>query len=58
MESVEETVATVHRVADALQPTSLYVGANSDLELLGRVVADAKVLLLGEVSARLKEGSE
>jgi 5-methyltetrahydropteroyltriglutamate--homocysteine methyltransferase len=55
MESVEETVATVRRVADELQPTSLFVGANSDLELLGRVVADAKVVLLGEVSARLKE---
>jgi 5-methyltetrahydropteroyltriglutamate--homocysteine methyltransferase len=55
MESTEDTVAFVLRVADALQPSSLFVSSNSDLELLGRPTADAKVRLVGEAASRLRD---
>ena len=38
-----------------MQPASLYVTSNAELEMLPREVARAKVLRLGEISAHLKE---
>ena len=55
VEPAEGTVAFLRRVADTLEPPSLFVSSNSELEFLPRDVARAKVLRLGEVSARLKE---
>jgi 5-methyltetrahydropteroyltriglutamate--homocysteine methyltransferase len=55
MESAEDTVSFVRRVVDALAPPSLFVSSNSDLELLGRQTADAKVRVLGEAASRLRD---
>jgi 5-methyltetrahydropteroyltriglutamate--homocysteine methyltransferase len=55
VESAYGTAAFVRRVADALEPSALFVSSNCELELLPRDLARRKVLRLGEVSARLKE---
>ncbi len=55
IESVDGTVAFALRVAETVQPSSLFLSSNSDLELLPRDIARQKVLRLGEVSARVKE---
>ena len=55
IESVEGTVEFARRVADTLQPTSLFLSSNCELEFLPRDLARQKVLRLGQVSARLKE---
>ena len=55
IESVEGTVAFARKILDVLDPPTLFLSSNSDLELLPRDLARRKVLRLGEVSARLKE---
>jgi 5-methyltetrahydropteroyltriglutamate--homocysteine methyltransferase len=55
MESADDTVAFIRRVADVLAPPSLFVSSNSDLELLGRDTADAKLRVLGEATSRLRD---
>lgn len=55
VESVEETVAFARRVAEALNPPTLYLSSTSDLELLPVEVARRKVLRLGEAIWRLKD---
>jgi methionine synthase II (cobalamin-independent) len=42
-------------VAERLEPESLYVTPNAELELLGAEVAERKVRLLGRVASRAKE---
>lgn len=56
METVDGTAGFVQRVAEVLEPETLYLTPNAELELLGAEVAERKVRLLGEVSARAKEG--
>jgi 5-methyltetrahydropteroyltriglutamate--homocysteine methyltransferase len=55
VESALGTTAFVQRVVEALQPPSLYLSSNSELEYLPRDIARQKVLRLGEISARAKE---
>ncbi len=55
IESTDGTVEFVRRMAETIQPTSLFVTSNCELEFLPRDLARQKVLRLGEVSARLKE---
>ena len=55
VESAEGTVDFVRRVAEAVEPPSLFVSSNCELEFLPRDVAAQKVLRVGEVAARLKE---
>jgi 5-methyltetrahydropteroyltriglutamate--homocysteine methyltransferase len=55
IESTDGTVAFVKKVAETLQPLSVFVSSNCELEFLPRDLARQKVLRLGEVSARLKE---
>lgn len=53
LESPDETADFVLSVTERLQPTSLYVSANCDLELLGPEIARAKLGLLGETARRI-----
>jgi 5-methyltetrahydropteroyltriglutamate--homocysteine methyltransferase len=55
IEALEGTATFAARVAETVQPPALYLSSNSELELLPRDVARAKVGRLGEISARLKE---
>ena len=55
LESADGTAEFVARVAGTLQPPSVFVSSNCELEFLPRNLARQKVLRLGEVSARLKE---
>ncbi len=55
IESVEGTVGFVKRIAETVQPASVFVSSNCELEFLPRDLARRKVLRLGEISARLKE---
>lgn len=55
IESTEGTAEFARKVAETLQPPSLFISSNADLEFLPRDLARQKVLRLGEVSMRLKE---
>ncbi len=55
LEEAETTARFAARVAETLQPASLYLSSNSDLEFLPQPVAREKVLRLGEAAGRLKE---
>ena len=55
LEPAEQIAAFVSQVAEALQPPSLYVSNNSDLELLPRDLAAEKVRRLGEAARSLNE---
>jgi 5-methyltetrahydropteroyltriglutamate--homocysteine methyltransferase len=55
MESAQGTAAFVRRVAEMVQPPSVFVSSSCDLEFLPRDLARQKVLRLGEVSALVKE---
>jgi 5-methyltetrahydropteroyltriglutamate--homocysteine methyltransferase len=57
VEPVEETVAFVRDVADRLQPPSLFLIPNGDLQLLGPAVAERKLRVLGEAADRLREAA-
>jgi 5-methyltetrahydropteroyltriglutamate--homocysteine methyltransferase len=57
VEPAEETVAFVEELADRLEPPSLFLIPNGDLQLLGPVVAERKLRLLGEAAARLREAA-
>jgi methionine synthase II (cobalamin-independent) len=54
VESALGTTAFVRRVAESLEPPSLYLSSNCELEYLPRDIARQKVLRLGEISARVK----
>jgi 5-methyltetrahydropteroyltriglutamate--homocysteine methyltransferase len=56
IESPDQTAAFAHDVAGRLEPRSLFVIPNGDLQLLGPSVAAEKLRVLGEVAARLREG--
>jgi 5-methyltetrahydropteroyltriglutamate--homocysteine methyltransferase len=53
-EEAEATADFVLRVTEKVEPRSLFVSSNSELELLPRDVARQKVLRLGEIASRLK----
>lgn len=55
VEPLEQTVSFLSRVADAVEPSSLFVSSNSELEFLPTDVAAAKVRRLGQVAAELKK---
>jgi 5-methyltetrahydropteroyltriglutamate--homocysteine methyltransferase len=55
LESPEAVAGFVRDVAERLQPTTVFVSSNCELEFLSRDLARRKVALLGDVSARLKE---
>jgi 5-methyltetrahydropteroyltriglutamate--homocysteine methyltransferase len=55
MESLEDTVELIRQVARTVRPPTLYISANSDLELLPTALARQKVLLLGEAARKAKE---
>jgi 5-methyltetrahydropteroyltriglutamate--homocysteine methyltransferase len=57
VEPVEETVAFVRDLADRLEPRSLFLIPNGDLQLLGPAVAERKLRVLGEAAARLREAA-
>jgi 5-methyltetrahydropteroyltriglutamate--homocysteine methyltransferase len=54
VESADGTVAFLRRVAESIQPPTLFLSSSCELELLPTEIAARKVLRLGEVSARLK----
>lgn len=55
VEPLDGSVRLVRRIAEALEPTALYLSSNSELESLPRDVARNKVLRLGEIARALKE---
>ena len=55
IEPAEAVAAFARRVVEATGAPSLFLSSNTDLELLPRDVARAKVLRLGEAAARLRE---
>ena len=57
VEPVEEIVKLARMVADAVDPSALYLSSISDLELLPRDLAAQKVRRLGEAARRFNEGS-
>ena len=57
LETVGDLKAFVDRVAATVDPPSLYLSSNCDLEFVPREVARAKVLRLGEVAGQLREAS-
>jgi 5-methyltetrahydropteroyltriglutamate--homocysteine methyltransferase len=57
IEDVEESVAFVEQLVDRLDPPSLYLVPNGDLQLLGPDVARRKIRVLGEAAARLRKES-
>jgi methionine synthase II (cobalamin-independent) len=54
IEGVDETVAFVEDVADRLEPSSLLLIPNGDLQLLGPEVASRKIRALGQTAERLR----
>ena len=56
IEPAEETAAFVRQVAEATGAPSLYVSSNCELEFLPRDLAREKVLRLGEIAAKVREG--
>ncbi len=56
IEPAEETAAFIRQVAEAVQPTALFVSSNCELEFLPRDLAREKVRRLGEIAARVREG--
>lgn len=55
LEPVGHTVDAVARLAERLEPHTLYVSANTELELLPRQSAENKLARLGEIAAGLEE---
>jgi 5-methyltetrahydropteroyltriglutamate--homocysteine methyltransferase len=54
LETAEGTVGFVRRLAERLDPETLFLTPSSELELLGPEVAERKLRLLGEVAADVK----
>lgn len=54
VESLDGSVQLVQRIVDALEPATLYLSSNCELEFLPREVASQKVFRLGEVARLLK----
>lgn len=55
VEAEEHTAEVLRVVADTAEPPVLYVSSNAGLELLPRVVADAKVARLGAAARSLQQ---
>jgi methionine synthase II (cobalamin-independent) len=55
VESPQEVASFAAKVAGALQPSTLILSSNCELELLGTDVAERKVLALGEAASMLRE---
>jgi 5-methyltetrahydropteroyltriglutamate--homocysteine methyltransferase len=55
IESTDGTAAFIRQLVETVQPTSLFLSSNCELEFLPRDLARQKVLRLGEVRARVKE---
>jgi 5-methyltetrahydropteroyltriglutamate--homocysteine methyltransferase len=55
LETVDGTARFVRRAAEVLEPETLYLTPNAELELLGTEVAARKVRLLGEVATTVRE---
>ena len=55
VENPTEVAAFAQRVAERLRPDTLYLSSNSELEMLPTEVAERKMRVLGEASARLKD---
>jgi len=56
MDAFIRDAAFVRQVAEATGAPSLYVSSNCELEFLPRDLAREKVLRLGEIAARVREG--
>jgi 5-methyltetrahydropteroyltriglutamate--homocysteine methyltransferase len=55
VEPIEGTMSFLRRLVDTLDPPSVLLSSNSELEFLPRDLAAQKVRRLGEISTRLKE---
>jgi 5-methyltetrahydropteroyltriglutamate--homocysteine methyltransferase len=55
LESVDNTVDVARHLADRVKPRNLYLSSNCELGYLPTVVAERKVLRLGEAARKLKE---
>jgi 5-methyltetrahydropteroyltriglutamate--homocysteine methyltransferase len=55
LESLDNTVEVARHLADTVRPRDLYLTSNSELAYLPTVVADQKVLRLGEAARKAKE---
>ncbi len=55
VEDPAQVAAFAQRVAERLQPPTLYLSSNSELEMLPTTVAAQKVRVLGDAAARVKE---
>jgi|SRR5438093_1170327 len=55
LEPSDQAAEFVVRVAETLEPSSVWITSNSDLEMLPQEVARRKVVRLGEVSALVKD---
>jgi 5-methyltetrahydropteroyltriglutamate--homocysteine methyltransferase len=55
VEPVDGTVGFLQQVVERLDPPTLFISSNCELEYLPRDVARRKVLRLGDVSARLRD---
>jgi methionine synthase II (cobalamin-independent) len=54
VEPLDGSVGLVRRIADALEPTALYLSSNCELEFVPREVAKRKVLRLGEIARHVR----
>ena len=54
VESVEELVSAAQMLLDRLDPPLMHIGTSSDLEFLPRLIADKKVMNLGEAYRELR----
>ncbi len=55
VESAEDVASFAAKVAGAIQPSTLILSSNCELELLGSGVAERKVLALGQAASMLRE---
>jgi 5-methyltetrahydropteroyltriglutamate--homocysteine methyltransferase len=55
LESLDNTVDVARHIADTVRPRSLYLTSNSELGYLPTVVAEQKVLRLGEAARKARE---
>ena len=55
LESLDNTVEVARHLADTVRPRNLYLTSNCELGYLPTVVAEQKVLLLGEAAHKAKE---
>jgi 5-methyltetrahydropteroyltriglutamate--homocysteine methyltransferase len=55
VEPLDGSVRLVRQIADALEPSAVYLSSNCELEFLPREVAKRKVLRLGEIARHVRE---